>query len=423
LVEMEEIEMNLTKKEEAMLRGEHGSIAQKSMEILCALGDVFGAETMVEVGRGHIGCVALPPLGDPGIRYIEKIVEEGGVFDVPPTLNPIVLDLERWRFLKTPADVAQRQLGVVDCFRRMGAEPSFTCIPYLAGNLPRRGEHIAWCESSDIIFANSVCGAMTNREGVFTALASAFTGRTPKYGLHLKENRIAKVVVQLETELRQCSDYSAIGYYVGKIVGSKIPVFSNMPEKIGVTELKALGATLATTAPLALYHVVGVTPEAPTLEEALGRDKPEEEIVFGADELEETYESLRGEEENVDYVSFGCPHCTNGEIREIAMLLQGKKIDDDVDFLVSTCKSIRVMAERMGYVDVIESAGGVVTSDLCPMMHGGQWLEEQFRPESKATNSAKDAFSTESKYGISVHFGTTKDCINAATSGKWRPTQ
>jgi len=178
----------LTRLEERMLAGEYGYAAQKAMEILVALGKIYGAERMIEIRSAQISGVSYSNLGEEGLEFLLKLAEDGCV-RVPTTLNPCGMDLEEWREMGIPEDFAEKQLRVIEAYRRLGVEPTLTCTPYLAGNMPEFGDHVAWSESSAVIYINSVIGARTNREGGPSALAAAITGRTPLYGLHLDDAR------------------------------------------------------------------------------------------------------------------------------------------------------------------------------------------------------------------------------------------
>jgi predicted aconitase len=198
--------MELTKQEQAMLDGKEGYAIRKSMEILTALGDIFGAKSLIKVGSVQVAGVSYHNLGDAGLEFLKELAVDGRV-KVLTTLNPAGMDLENWQQLGISPEFAEKQNLVIDAFKRMGILISCTCTPYLIGNLPLYGEHVAWSESSAVTFANSVLGARTNREGGPSALAAAFVGKTPCYGLHLDENRVPDVQVQVNAELVKLSDW------------------------------------------------------------------------------------------------------------------------------------------------------------------------------------------------------------------------
>jgi len=229
--------MQLTKEEEKMLNGEYGNAVKKSMQILTALGDIYGAEKLIKVGSVQIAGVSYHNLGDAGLEFLDELAKDGRVM-VITTLNPAGMDLDNWRNLGISEEFAKKQKLVIEAFRKMGIIVSCTCTPYLIGNLPRYGEHIAWAESSAVTFANSVIGAMTNREGGPSALAAALVGKTPMYGLHLEENRIPDIHVEVKTELKKFSDWGALGFCIGKNASNKIPYITGIKEA-ALEELKS----------------------------------------------------------------------------------------------------------------------------------------------------------------------------------------
>ncbi|MGC9060171.1 MAG: aconitase X, partial [Thermoplasmata archaeon] len=274
-------------------------------------------------------------------------------------LNPAGMDIENWKELGFPQDFVEKQLRIIEAFRKMGIIISATCTPYLSGNLPTFKEHIAWSESSAVSFANSVLGARTNREGGPSALASAILGRTPNYGLHLDENRKPDFHVQVEATLKTEADFGALGYYVGKIVKDKIPYFTGI-KMAGVDALKALGAAMAASGAVALYHIEGITPEA-------GNYSPSglEKIHVTEKEMKETYTILNTGEEP-DIVILGCPHSSLNEIRYLTELLEGKKLRKPV--WICTSRAVKELAKRMGYAAKIEEAGGKIVADTCTVV-------------------------------------------------------
>ncbi len=236
--------MQLTKQEQAMLDGEEGYAVRKSMEILVALGEIFGAKDLIKVGSVQVAGVSYHNLGDAGLEFLNELAVDGRV-KVLTTLNPAGMDLENWQQLGISPEFAEKQNLVIDAFRRMDILISCTCTPYLIGNLPLYGEHLAWSESSAVTFANSVLGARTNREGGPSALAAAFVGKTPNYGLHLDENRVPDVLVEVNAELTKLSDWGALGYTIGKKAENKIPYITGI-KAAELDELKSFCASVVT---------------------------------------------------------------------------------------------------------------------------------------------------------------------------------
>jgi len=368
--------MYLTKEQEDMLNGEYGEIVSRLMRLLVRIGDIYNAENMIEVESVQVAGVSYKSIGDPGLEFLEDISREAKV-KVLTFLNPAGMDLENWREMGIDEKFAEKQLAIIEAFRKMGIIISATCTPYLAGNLPHYRQHIAWSESSAVSFANSVIGARTNREGGPSAIASAITGVTPNYGLHLDENRGANYIIKVNTELKYNSDFAALGYFVGKAIRNKIPFFTGI-KKADTDQLKALGAAMAASGAVALYHVDGITPEA---EEVSTQSL--EKIEFGDDEKKETYELLNSGEEP-DIVIFGCPHASIGEIFKIAKIVEGRKTRKP--FWIVTSRATKEMAAKIGLERIIEEAGGKIYADTCMVVSP---IENMFK--TTGVNSAKAA--------------------------------
>ena len=251
--------MHLTQEEERMYEGEEGIAVEKCMEILVALGDIYGAESLVPITSAQISGVSYKTIGDAGLEFLKELSKDAQV-RVPSTLNPAGVDLEIWRELGFSEEFTIKQMAIVDTYQKMGVSTTCTCTPYLVGNVPILGSHIAWSESSAVCYANSVLGARTNREGGPGALSAAICGRTADYGYHLDEGRQPNLYVELET-LVKGSDFGAVGYIVGNAVGGGIPYFK-FKKSPSTDELKWLGAALASSGAVALYHVENTTPES-----------------------------------------------------------------------------------------------------------------------------------------------------------------
>jgi len=356
----------LTKEQEKMLSGEHGEVVERSFRLLVRLGEIYGADRMIPVGSVQVAGVSYKSIGDPGLEFLEDIAEKGVKVRVPTTLNPPGMDLEDWRELGFPEDFAEKQLRIIDAFEKMGIMMTATCTPYLVGNLPRFGEHIAWSESSAVSFANSVIGARTNREGGPSALAAALCGVTPNYGLHLDENRRPSFLVKVDAELKNNSDFGALGYHVGKIVKDKVPYFQGI-KGADVDQLKALGAAMAASGAVALYHIEGLTPEAGLMDPS-----GLETIEVGDRELREAYEKLNTGNDP-DIIILGCPHASLKEIATLACKLEGKRLRKPL--WICTSRVTKEAATRMGFTELIERAGGKVVADTCavvsPIEHMG----------------------------------------------------
>lgn len=348
--------MYLSQKEEGMLEGEQGEVIQRMFRLLVRLGDIYGADKMIPVGSVQVAGVSYKSIGEPGTLFLEDIASQKAKAQVLTFLNPAGMDLENWKALGFPEDFAKNQLRIIDAFKQMGIVITSTCTPYLAGNLPRFREHIAWSESSAVSFSNSVIGARTNREGGPSALAASLCGRTPNYGLHLWEQRQPSVQVNVEAALSYNADFGALGYYVGKMVKNKIPYFTGITDA-NTDQLKALGAAMAASGAVALYHIEGLTPEADLIEK-----NDLETITVSQQNLDETFSKLN-EGTEPDIVILGCPHASLREIATLAEKVEGKHLRKPV--WICTSRMMKEASDRMGFTQTIESAGGYVVADTC----------------------------------------------------------
>lgn len=396
--------MYLTDKEKEMHTGKYGALVQKCMEILVTLGDIYGAERMIEINNVHSPGVSYRVTGDAGLQYVCDASEQG-LFCVPTTLNSIGIDSDNWREIGFPEDFSFAQLKLNQAYLKMGALASYTCTPYLTGNIPSAGEHVAWGESSAIIFANSVIGARTNREGGPSALAAAITGRVPAYGYHLDENRKATHLVHVGMPLKTDRDYAVLGYFIGQIVGNKVPVFENITSRPTLENFKALGAALASSGAVALFHVAGYTPEALIKEAVL--PKTYETIEFGKNEYQSVVNKFTLDEP-ADLVVIGCPHCSINELRELALALDGKKIKRNM--WICTSKQVLALADRMGYTEKIKKSGATIVLDTCPVLCPTS--DKGYR--AAITNSGKMAHYIRGLWNMKSSLSQLEDCLAAA---------
>lgn len=344
-----------------MLAGEQGKATQKAMEILVALGTIYNAERMVPVASVQIAGVSYDNLGEAGLYFLNEMEQGGGRARVLTTLNPTGMDVENWRELGIDPDFAEKQLQVIEAFARMNVITTCTCTPYLTGNVPQFGEHIAWSESSAVCYANSMLGARSNREGGPSALAAALTGLTPAYGMHLDEARQPEITFVVHAGMVENDDFGALG----KVIGEQMQGMENKPvpyirgvEGASLENMKSFAASLATYGGAALFHLEGVTPEA-------GQYSPPESAVHILAEkvLRAKSELTDGDPVEADFVSLGCPHLSIKEIARIAELLEGKQVVKE--FWITTARPTKQIADRMGYTDTIEASGAKFAADTC----------------------------------------------------------
>lgn len=395
--------MYLTKEEEAMLDGEHGPAKAIATKLLVTIGDVFGASRLVRVKSAQISGVSYKNIGEAGLRFLKKFQDMDAEVVVPTTLNPAGMDLLRWKEIGFEESFAKRQLIVTNTFEGMGITPTYTCTPYLVGNRPERGEHIAWAESSAIAYANSVIGALTNREGGPTSLACALTGKTPLFGLHMKNGRKPSHVINTKFNISKPIEYSALGYTIGKIHGLKIP-FIKAQFHPNTDELKALAASLAASGSTPMFHIEGVTPENKEFTKYLDEC---EHLEIEEKDLNETLEELSTDKE-FNFVCIGCPHCSLSELKTIAKSLGKRRTNRNL--WVFTSRYNRKIAEDRGWVNTIERGGGKVVSDTCMVVSP----LEKFGFSGAITNSCKAAHYLPSTCKLETKLLELKECINAA---------
>jgi predicted aconitase len=360
------------------------------MQILVALGMIYGAERMLPVSSVQIAGVSYDNLGEAGLQFLSEMADGGGEARVLTTLNPAGMDTENWQALGISSEFAAQQERVIEAFARMGVMTTCTCTPYLVGNLPHFGEHIAWAESSAVCYANAVLGARTNREGGPSALAAALTGITPDYGYHRDENRLPDMSVRIETPPLENDQFGALGKALGeklRAAGAKVPYIRGV-ERASLENLKSLCASLATYGGLALFHMPGITPEAAALQ------SPAQEIAITQDEVEAAHAELYDADiDMVDFVSLGCPHLSIAEIARIAWLLQGKQVSKE--FWITTARPTKQIADRLGYTRVIEAAGAKIAADTCCVV-----APIKGRFSAMATDSAKACYYASGKHGF-----------------------
>jgi predicted aconitase len=412
--------MLLTDEEKRMLAGEYGPGIQRAADLLVKLGDSFDAEKLVPISYGHVSYDICPEdFWDPLTEGLDKTPHR---VTTHPSHEP-----EAWMEWGLPLadqwiDEHARKLNTV---RRLGWLRTDTCAEYLIGIMPRMGDVVSMSGSCMQVANNSLFGARVDRMGALVSLASAVCGRTPLMGLLLPENRYARHLVELDdldVSDWTLSHYHCLGYYIGdQVPGFKPVVVHGLPRNLPLEFARALVISMPTSGAVTLAHIVGTTPEAHTLEAALGNKKPQNVIRVGRREMTKTWERLNvWEDDAVEHVAFGCPHASIDEIGRIAALLEGKRIK--ASLLIGASAPVEALARRQGYADIIEKAGGHIHC-VCPSI-GNPFVRHDIAGEKQAkgaaTNSARGAHYLATVCGVKTFFGTEEECVNAAITGRWR---
>jgi predicted aconitase len=423
--------MLLADDEKAMLDGAGGVAKQKAMELLVRYAQALGAERFVDTQNiaGVPGSSTLflqkyfeEHAGDGTFEAVFSLydLDAGEVMPVPPATGNCChlqggMDLEHWTHLGMSREAMLHQREDEAELARHGVRIMKTCTPYLAGNLPVKGEHCAWVESSAVVYCNSVIGARTNTEGRESTSAAMLTGKIPDWGFHRDDYRHATHLIEVATPVESVMDWGMLGYFIGEVVEENIPVLTGAIRNADPLRHKHFGAAAASSGGVEMYHVVGVTPEAASLEMALGGRGPVTTIQYGVEERRRVYETLNanGRDSKVDYVMLGCPHASLDQFRDVARLLQGKKIKTHL--WMFTSRAVKTVADMSGFTKTIQDAGGLVMTDTCSAI-------ARAVPQGTkvvALDSAKQTHYLPAMVNVGAWFGTTEDCIHAALTGRW----
>jgi predicted aconitase len=412
----------LTTEEEAMATGKHGPGVKKCMEILIKFGEAFGAERLVRVASAH----TMPKEPLELLHEMTEGVSRTGAFT---TTHPLMSAFSpvNWQAMGIPEAFAARELPLCEeraaVYRKTGIYQTYTCLPMQVGNLPRKGQCLSWIGAGAQLMVNSIVGARTNRDGTLLTMASAITGRAAEWGLLLDENRTAQVAVSIEgLDPRDFTptDYGALGYYVGAVAQERNIVIDGLPGDMNMEQIKSLMAPLGTSGAVSMCHIVGLTPDAPTLEQALGGKQPSETIRVGKDEINSTKALYGGAEgEPVDMVVFGCPHWSVQEVRDLASLLEGKRLAKGKRLWIGMPHQMFHLAGTMGYTDIIERAGGTFAS-ACMATVPDSPIPDGVK--TIATNSFKSAhyISRLQKGRVKLLIGNMDTCVQALLRGEWK---
>lgn len=408
--------MYLTDEEKRILNGEKGTAAQLAMKTLVKVGEISGAERLVPIKSVHLVLHAYKSAFDAGVEVAERIADMGAHFTVPTTIDPYGMDAEDWKDAKTPEQYANMQRRLEAAVNKMGVIPVWTCTPYYGFNMPKLGENIAWSESSAVAYANTVLGARTNRNTAILDIFCAIVGKVPETGLHLTENRKGEVLIKLKLDRPLHNwEYPALGFYIGKKLGNRIGVIDGMKGSPSPDDMKSLCSSAAASGSVALLHIVGVTPEAPTLEEAFGGSEAKETFDITEETLRETRESMCNcDDENVDFVALGCPHYSINEIIKVKELMHGRVVNPNTHFWIYANRHALDLAEKMGVRQELEKLNVVFRAETCMIISPvSPW---GFR--NMMTDSGKCSYYGPAECGTEMIFASVEECVEAAVSGK-----
>ena len=414
--QLENLALKLSEYDEDCLAGECGPASRFAMSILVRIAEIYGAREMLDISRAHIDSSLY--MGEATLEFAELLVAMGARVAVPTTLNVSGVDEHGWRDWAVPPEWAEKARRQMVAYQEMGCEPTWTCAPYQVVARPEFGEQIAWGESNAVVFANSVLGARTEQYPDLLDICAAITARVPAAGLHLTDNRAGQVLFRLDNvpERVQRDDAfgAVLGHLAGKLAADRIPVIDGLKVELAEDQLKALGAGAATSGNVSLFHIIGVTPEAWTLEAAFHGKTPEEERAITMEDLRAARAELTtAQGEKLDMVVLGSPHFSLAEFRRLAPLLEGHRRHPDVQFLVTSSRAMVTLARETGMLESLEKFGGKVTVDTCilttPMLSS--------EIDTLMTNSPKYAYYSPGMLDVGVAFGSLEDCVRSAIAG------
>jgi predicted aconitase len=407
--------VQLSDDDAALLAGDAGSGLALAMRVLLAVARSMGAASLLDISRAHIdGCLYQGPVG---LDFVDKLAAEGARVRVPTTLNVGSLDLMHPDLYRGDPQVAAESRRLMQAYEDLGCRPTWTCAPYQLEVRPEFGEQVAWAESNAIVFANSVLGARTHRYGDFLDVCAAVTGRVPAAGLHLERNRRGEIVFDVsslsESLLAGDAVFPALGHLIGTQTGKAIPVIVGLPAA-SEDQLKALGAAAAAAGAVAMFHAVGITPEAPDLATALHGETPQATMtVVGEDVRRSRDELTTAAGANISAVSLGTPHASIAEMARVAELLAGRRVHPEIEAYISTGRDVAAAAESAGITPRLTQGGFQVVTDTCtyitPIMRS---------PGPVMTDSGKWAYYAPANLGIDVVFGSMAEVVESAIAGR-----
>lgn len=415
---IQEADVQLNSEEQAILDGERGELLARVLGEQLQVGEFFGAESFVPISNAHF-MGDREVFGEAGQAYLERLANDNLKVCVPTTRNAQSVDFEYAHLFNQSTELVDNEREVRALLGRLGVSLVNTCIGYQSIYQPAKGEHVAWGDTGTVAYANSVLGARTNYEAGAAGMAAALTGRTPAYGFHLDAMRRANVRVRVTATMQDFADWGALG----ALIGERSRGYWNVPsvELTGppptTDQMKHFGASLASFGSMAMYHIVGVTPEASTFEEANGGRALVDEFEVRSEDIEGVFSRDLSEGGSVDLVVFTAPQLSFFEMKRIADRLKGKRISDDVRLIITTntmqCKAL----EDEGHLATIRDAGGIVLQGTCWYIMDPAAQRAHFGWQRLATNSAK-LVNIIRAHGYEPALRRTDDCIDAALTGK-----
>lgn len=411
--------MQLTSEEQRMLQGERGEAVRQALQVQLEVGGFFGAERFVPVNNVHMmGDIEV--MGDGGLEFLRRMAELNARCVVNTTTNARCFDFDYVERLNQDKDTAEKEKVLISLLREIGVMTTDTCINYQSLYQPHLGEHVAWGDTGTVIYANSVLGARSNFESGPAALAAGLTGLVPEYGFHLDERRKGKVLVNLEAKPKNLADWGAVGKLVGEAHQHyfSVPVFVGVEGAPEADELKHLGASLASYGSMGMFHMVGVTPEARTLEDALGGREPEASVTVTDEDIEELYAGYDGGGGEANLIVFSGPQLSLYELKTLSELLEGRKVKEGTTLIVTTNSGYKAAGEKLGYLGKIEQAGGTVLEGVCfYILDNVARMRVENGWDNLVTNSAKLAnIIGAHKYNPILR--RTEECVEIAITGR-----
>jgi len=410
--------LELTPEEQAILGGAKGDAVRRALEYQIEVGKFWGAKRFVPVTNVHMmGDIEV--MGDAGLEFLRNEAKQAARCSVPTTTNARCIDFAHCERLGQDAGEAAKERELIATLRRMDVVTTDTCINYQTVYQPHLGEHVAWGDTGTVIYANSVFGARSNFEAGPAALAAALTGRTPEYGFHLSENRKGTFAVELEARLDDLADWGA----VGKIVGEShqnyyaVPVFHGFRRIPTADELKHLGAALASYGSMGMFHFVGATPEAPSIETAMGGVSAFERLSIGESDIEKTFKGYGLGHGDARLVVFSGPQQSLFEMKRLAELFQGRKVKHGSTCVVTTNSAVLSQSEKLGYRKTLEGAGVTILEGVCfYILQNLSPMREKNRWTNMVSNSAK-IVNIIGAHRFKTILRRTTDCVEIACSG------